>query len=363
MPKYFAPAFQVLVDGTSLAADVSKNIQQVQVVSMPDTLDTFSLTLANSLPQMRWTHTPDAALFKPGSAVQIKMGYVEDMREMMAGEITHFSPSFPDGGMPTVTIEGHSRMHRLRGQNKTQTFQKTTDKEIAEKIGRDAGLQVQAEDTAVQHDYVIQPNQSDLEFLKQLAKNLHFEVLVQDKTLIFRKCREAETEVLTFIWFGTQESFAPAPDTLPLKSFTPQMNAIEPATKVEFRGWDFMNKQAFVSQATSAQQTTKMGGNRTGAQVSLDAYGVDRNVVRVDRPFASKEEGDRHAAADFNAKALGFVEGSAETIGVPQLWSGQVVELKGLGPIFNGCYLVQEVTHSIGDGGYQTSFKVKRNAQ
>lgn len=363
MPKYYAPEFRVFVNGARLLADVSKHIQQVQVVSMPDTLDKFSLTLANPLPKLQWTHTSDAKLFQPGSAVKIDMGYFGDLREMMTGEITHFSPVFPDGGMPTVTIEGHSRMHRLRGENKTRTFQKTTAKQIAEQIGQEAGLQVKAEDTEVQHDYVIQPNQSDLEFLRGLGKSLHFEVLVQDKTLIFRKVKEADPKVLTFVWFGTQESFAPAPDTLPLKSFSPQMNAIEPPTNVQYRAWDWKNKVAFISQASSAQQTTLMGGKQTGAQISANAYQMERNVVRVTIPFESQQEGDRSAASDFNAKALGFVEGTAETIGVPQLWSGQVVELKGLGPIFNGCYRVKEATHSIGNNGYQTSFTVQRNAQ
>jgi phage protein D len=363
VPDYFVPAFQILVDGEHLAADVSKNIQQVSVISAPDTLDKFSLSLVNPLPKMRWTHTDDAKLFKPGAWVKIKMGYGSDLQDMMEGEITHFSPSFPDGGTPTVTIEGHSLMHRLRGENKTQTFQQVTGKQIAEKIGQDAGLQVQAEDPGVQHDYVIQPNQSDLQFLKDVAKKVCFEVLVQGKTLIFRKIKEAEPKTLTFVWYGVQESFAPPPDTLPLKSFSPQMNVIEPPNTVEYRGWDWANKQAFVSQATTAQQTTTMGGTKKAADVSSNAYNRQRKIVRVNHPFASKEEGDKGAASEFNAKALGFVSGSAETIGVPNLSPGQVVEFKGLGPIFDGSYLVGEVTHSITEGGFQTNFSVQRNAQ
>ena len=359
---YFVPAFQIEVNGSNLQADVSKNIQHLQVVSMPDTLDTFSFTLANALPAMRWTHTSDAKLFMPGNSVSILMGYVDDMHEMMEGEITQVSPTFPESGMPTVAIEGHSRMHRLRGDNKTRTFQKTTPKQIVEKIGKDADLEVQAVDVNLQQDYVIQPNQSDLDFLKSLARSLHCEVLVQKRTLIFRKAAEADTKSFTLIWYGPQESFAPPPDTMPLKSFTPQMNALAPATNVQYRAYDMKSKKAFVSNANSSNQRCLMGGNQSAAQAAQNAFNRSRTVVNVTTPYDTQDEGDHHAKSAYNAKAMGFVGGSATTIGIPELWSGQVVELQGLGPLFNGCYYVQQATHTIDENGYSTSINVKRNA-
>jgi phage protein D len=359
---YYAPAFQIDVNGMRLHSDVSALVQQVRVVSSPDAVDQFSFTLANTLPRLRWTHTSDAQIFAPGASVRILMGYVDDLREMMEGEITQFSPTFPVSGVPTVAIEGHSRMHRLQGQNKTRTFQKTTPKEIAEQIARDAGLDVNAEDAELQQHYVIQPNQSDLGFLKDLARMLHFEVLVQGSTLLFRKAKEAESKVLTLIWYGPQESFAPAPDTFPLKSFSPQMNALAPATQIQFRGWDMKSKKAFVSQASVDKQSTLMCGKQAGATVTQTAFGKARDIVHVTRPFASQQEGDFCANSAFNANSMGFIGGTADTIGIPQLWSGQVVELRGMGPLFDGCYYVQEATHTIDQSGYNTSFTVKRNA-
>src|SRR5690242_19986722 len=159
MPKYYAPAFRVMVNGSELEADISKNIQQLQVVkSKPDTFDTFSLTIVKAPPKMRWTHTHDAELFREGNAVKIAMGYVDDLQDMMEGEITQISPNFPESGMPTITVTGHSRLHWLHADQKTRTFQKMTDKEIAEKIAQEAGLEVKAEDTQVRHDYIMQPN-------------------------------------------------------------------------------------------------------------------------------------------------------------------------------------------------------------
>jgi len=352
----------VEVNGSRLQADISMNIEQVQVISKPDTMDTFSLTIANTLPKLRWTHTSDADLFREGHTVKIAMGYVDDLQDMIEGEIGQINPTFPESGVPTVTIEGQTRLHRLHTSNNTRTFQNMKDKEIAEKIGREAGLEVEAEETDTQYDYVMQAGQSDLDFLRERAKRIHFEILVKDKKLIFRKAKETEQKIYTLVWCQVQKSFASAPNTLPLKSFSPQLNAMQPATNVEHRSYDMKSKKAFVSKASPSDQDSSMGGTEKGAAIAQNAYNKPRDVVHVTTPFTSQAEGDQRAKADLNNRAMGLVSGSAETIGVPDLRSGQVVELKGLGPRFDGSYYVDEATHTIGSGGYQTHFTVKRNS-
>ena len=200
MPNYFAPAFRVQINGARLAADVSKNIQQLSVISKPNSMDTFSMTVANLYPKMRWTHTSDAELFQQGSAVEISLGYVDQMEEVFDGEITKISPSFPESGTPIVTVEGHTRMHWLQSHRKTRTFEKMTDKQMAEKIAQDIGLDIQADDTQVQHSYVMQPNQSDLDFLRDRASRLHFKLSVRGKKLYFEREQEDKSEVYTLIW-------------------------------------------------------------------------------------------------------------------------------------------------------------------
>jgi phage protein D len=360
--NYFAPAFNVEVNGARLQADISMNIQQVQVVSKSDTLDTFSLTIVNAFPNLRWTHTKDADLFRESQSVKIKMGYVDDLKEMIEGEITTIKATFPESGTPTLAVEGHTLLHRLHGENKTRTFQKMTDKQIVEQIAADAKLEPQVEDTQIQYDYVMQPNQSDLDFLRERARRIHFEVLVQNKKLIFRKAKEGEGKKYTFLWAQTQKSFGSNPNTLPLKSFSPELNFFEAVTSVEHRAYDSMTKQSFVSKAGPSDQTSTMGGSQTGAQALSTRFQTERKSVSVREPFTTQEEGDQRAKADFNNKALNLIVGSAATIGVPDLRPGHVVELKGLGPRFDGSYLVDELTHSISGSGYQTSFKVKRNA-
>jgi len=362
LSNYFAPAFQVIVNGSHLQADVSMNIETITVVSMPDTLDTFTFTLANTLPKMRWTHTPDADLFHEGSSVSIAMGYVDDLQDMIEGEITNISPTFPADGIPTVEISGHTRMHRLQGTNKTRTFQNMTDAQVAQQIAQANGLQSEADDTQVQHEYLIQPNQSDLDFLKHLAARIHYEIVVQGKKLIFRKARESQPKMYTLVWAVVQRAFASGGDSLPLKSFAPELNSTAPASNVQQRAYDPTTKQALVSNAGSSDQTNTMGGSQPGSQLPQNAFQAPRNEVNVTEPFVTQEEGDQRARATLNQRALQLIKGTAETIGIPDLRSGQVVQLLGLGPRFEGLYYIDQATHTINESGYSTSLSVKRNA-
>lgn len=362
MTNYFAPSFKIVVNGSKLEADVSYEIEQVQVVSKPDTLSTFSFTIANPLPKMRWTHTPDADLFREGHAVKIALGYVDDLQDMIDGEITQISPTFPADGVPTVAIEGHDLLHRLRGTNNTRTFLNVTDKDIAEQIGQKLNLQVDAQDPKIQYEYVIQPNQVDLEFLRERARKVHFEILVEGKKLIFRKSPEAAPKTYTLVWQQAQKAAALGSNILPLTTFSLKMNALAPATKVQSRGWDPGKKQAIVSNAESSEQTSQMGGAEAGGDVPSKAFKTDRTVVHVTTPFGSQAECAEHAKASYNNQAFGLVTGTAETIGVPDLRAGTVIQMLGIGPRFEGQYLIDQATHDIGGDGYKTTLTVKRNS-
>jgi phage protein D len=360
MPNYFAPAFQVEINGAQLSADISRNIEEVSVTSEKDSMNSCSLTIANTYPVMRWTHTSDAKLFQEGNSVKVSMGYVDGLQEIFDGEITTVTSNFPAGGAPTVKVDAKTRLHWLHGDKKTTTYQSMTDKQIAEQVGQAAGLAVQAEDAQIQYEYVMQPNQTDLEFLRERARRIHFEVLVQNKTLLFRKAKEASSEIYTLVWGNTQAGLASGPKTLPLKSFSPTINTSKQVSKVTVRGYDPKSKQQIVGQATS--QDTKMGRSEGGGDATASAFRKPREHVRVNVPVASQGEADDHAKAILNQRAMGFVTGSAETIGCPDLQWGVVVKVEGVGPRFSGRYYIQQAVHIIGGGGYSTTLSLNSNS-
>ena len=361
MPNFFAPTFQVEVNGSRLAADVSANVEDLSVVTSPNTLDTFHLTIANTYPRMRWTHTPEADLFREGNAVMISFGYVDELEVLFDGEITTVSPSFPSSGVPTLSVDGHTRLHWLQRGKNTRTFQKMTDKQIVAKIAQDNGLEPEIEDPGITYDYVMQPNQTDLEFVRARAARIHYEVFVQAKKLIFRKMKEADEDIYTLVWGHTQQGLS-GPNTFPLIDFTPSMNARNSTPNIQVRAYDPKAKKAIVGSAGTSDQNGTMGGSVKGGDVWSDAFRKPREFVRVSTPVQTQAEADEHAKAIYNNQAINMMTGNGHTIGLPALRSGKVVKLDGLGPRFSGKYYLDQVTHTIGSGGYTTAFTVKRNA-
>jgi hypothetical protein len=138
--------------------------------------------------------------------VTIELGYVDQLQPMFRGEVTGLTPNFPEGGTPVLTVNGHNRLHRLDGSRQTRSFQDVTDKEIVDTIAGQVGLTPRADPTSVKYRYVTQCNQTNLEFLRGRAQELHFELLVDDHTLIFRKSQASAPKVVSLKWGETLRS-------------------------------------------------------------------------------------------------------------------------------------------------------------
>lgn len=358
---FFAPVFEVLVNGQRLSADVSKNITDVSFTDEPGKLDTFSFTLANPYPEMRWTHDPRAAsLFEEGNTVKIKMGYLDDPKLMIEGPITSTSLSFPSSGTPTVAVQGKSYLHKLTCQPVQHTYLDRTDSEIVQEVARRNNLDVDADETSVRHKHVYQNNVTDHHFLLDRARRLDFELTIVGKKLIFRK--QEYTKVYTLVWGHPNLDYDDRKHYMPLLDFTPTLNTREQVSLVIVRGQDPETRAIYEGRAGKGDEGHKMGKGKTGAEMAEKVTGQKTTFLLVNQPIRSQQEANAMANAIYKKKAARFITGRGSTIGLPLLRTGQLVTIDGLGFRFNGEYYITQTTHSCGSNGYQTSFSVQRNA-
>jgi len=345
---YFAPAFRIKVGGQVLEPAQEKSVAELTVTHELGTSDHFSVVFTSPYPELPWTHGKDAALFKPGVGVTIEMGYVDDTKLLLSGEVTGLTASFPPDGASTLRVDGHSRLHRLDGPRRTRTFQEVTDSEIVDKVAQQAGLSSKTDTTQLKYPYVIQNNQTDLEFLRERADGIDFELLVEDRTLVFRKSQASSSKSISLKWGES------------LRRFQPTMNSLRPVTEVTVRGYDPKTKKEIVGRAAAGDEETTMG-QRSGAKLVDAAFGSRAEMV-VDRLPMSKAEAEARAKAIFNQRMMELITGDGVSIGDPALRAGAVVEIAGLGSNFSGLYYIVRSTHSIGPGGYETGFSVRKNA-
>jgi phage protein D len=225
-----------------------------------------------------------------------------------------------------------------------------TDSDIAAQIAGEASLSPRTEDSSVTLDYVIQHNQTDLEFLQERARRIGYEVLVEDRTLLFRPRPHEESETLT-LNRGVE-----------LLEFYPRLSTLGQAEEVEVRGWDPREKQEIVATADAAEAGDSMDGDTLGPEVASQAFG-GTGQVGVAQPLQNQAEADQLARGRMREMGLGYIVGEGLCIGDPNLRAGRVVKIEGLGERFSGRYYVTACEHGYRPNqGYRTAFSVRRNA-
>lgn len=344
-----APEFRVRINGAELppkAAAMVKSVTVDQDVTAPSM---FTLDLVDQdLEQLDATWA-DADLFAPGGEAEILMGYTGKLDSVIKGEITGLEPEFALHELPRLIVRGHDRRHRLLRGRKTLSFTQVKDSDAASQIAQAAGLSPQVEDTGAVLDYLLQHNQTDLEFLEERARRLGFEVAVEDKTLFFRPHGNAAAEAITL---------ARNLDLLELRLY---LSTLGQVGKVTVQGWNVKDKEAITGQAAAGDEGTAMGGSASGPQAADKAFGSSAAAV-VDRPVFSQAEADKIALGQLQETALAYVRGEGVVIGRTDLKAGAVIKIEGFGRRMSGLYYVLAARHRFSDEGYRTAFTVRRNA-
>jgi phage protein D/phage baseplate assembly protein gpV len=344
MNQYYAPDFEVKIEGLTIAADVTSFVIELTYDNNLDTADMFTLRLNNA--DLRFT---DSALFDVGKNVEIYMGYVGDLHPMMLGEITAISPSFPQGGAPTITITGYDKSHRMRHNSPARyTFKNIKDSNIAAQIASENLLIPVVDPAPTPARKSVQQSGSDWALLKELADRNYFQVYVHWDKLYFRFPRP-QTEMVILEWGKN------------LSSFNPRLSTSGQFGIQIIRGYDYKLAQNIVAILPAISLGSDLDNitERLGSGFIDQLVDLGRNVIR-DKTV------DNYLDATVLAKSIlmqlleGLFEGSGNTIGNPKLRAGDTIEIKGLGKRFSGKYRLSKVTHTINESGYITQFEVSQ---
>src|SRR3954469_24755451 len=297
-----APTFKVLVGGSELPDETALDILEVRLSDYVEGAGSFTVTFNNWNSQTQEFKYVDGDLLAEGSEVEVKVGFVDDQKSMMKGEVTALEPEFAAGAAPTLKIHGYDLLHRFRRGRNTRSFVKMKDSQIAEKIATELGLRSQLDDTQITHEYVLQNNLTDIDFLLVRARRIGYEVTVKDKTLNFRK-QSNDKDKLVSLDFG-----------LTLTSFYPRLNTLSQVSDVVVQGWNPKTKEAISGKAQPGDENSKMGGSKLGASVSKEAF-FKATAFVVNRPVFTEGEATQIARGKFNEMAVDFITGEGTAIG------------------------------------------------
>ncbi|MEM7530883.1 MAG: VgrG-related protein [Chloroflexota bacterium] len=323
-----------------IIVDTSLHLPDMFTIRVEDKLDKF---ISNG----------SYALGKP---IEIKAYPTGDLKGdadvLITGEITSLEPNFLPGGQRMFTVRGYDQSHRMHMGRKSRTFLGMTDKKIVEEVMKGySKLTPKAEDakaggSAVDYEYVLQRNQTDMEFLTERAQRLGFQAFVQAGDFNFTSGDKYPS--------GTPLKLE-YPRTL--RSFRVRMTAAHQASGVTVRGWDMVTNAAVVGTATPNDSLKQGGQSESGGDIAKsDFKAVD--MVMVDYPASTKNEATVIANGMANDLSREFVEAEGVCYGLPKLRAGMMVEITKVGKFYNGKYYVTSATHIYTSSGYETHFVV-----
>jgi phage protein D len=251
-------------------------------------------------------------------------------------------------------VQGFDLLHRLTRGTTQRKFDGSVQNTglpgsqvVSDIAQKDGGLKVSVDPTAARATPEVQNYITNLAFLEWLALENGYYLWVEEDKLFFKKRPPSRGTVL-LEWGKT------------LMSFAPRLTTAGQVKSVEVRGgWDPIQKQPILGRAPKKQDATSDLAPGGQQQVSRGA-GRRSEIVIEARSVSSSQEAQNFAEHLFSRMQQRLITGHGTCMGEPKLRVGTQLVLGRIGR-FSGTYAVDRVTHSVGSGGYQTSFEVTKS--
>lgn len=380
---FYVPQFEIRIEGVGLPRDVLRDVLQCTYKDNIKEIDSFELTVNNwdtlnnvfkyvgaetrETLQGSGSDSHLQRLFEPcNKEVQIRMGYVGDLKTMMTGTFTTMEPSFTSGGAPTLKVRGLNVLHQLRRKQYTTAWENKKDSEIAENIAtlrdRRSGRQrfpltivtdanAKGEESPI--DYVAQRNQYDIDFLLSRARERGYVVFVREgengRELYFGPSQGGDQAGLRDVTFELAWGKS-------LIEFKPTLTTANQIKSVTVNGWNRRRRRPI--SVTVDLNDRRLNRNQDLHEL-LERCDPREEVV-VDEPVFTQAQARQRAIAILQDREKEMVKANGTCVGLPDLRAGQRINITQLGARFSGTYFVTETTHTLNDRGYTVRFSARR---
>ena len=332
--------FEIQVDNNLLPTAVGYQAISIRIEQQLNLPSMFAIELAGLDDQV--SLLDDRQPFWIGKHLQIRLGSTNRLKPLMNGEITGLEPEFVLDRPPSLLVRGYDSLHRLQRDCKTRAFTQVKDSFIAQAITSEFNLVSQISDSRVTHDYVLQANQTDFDFLLERAHRIDYEVFIRDRRFYFRPADYTSSTSLTLV-FGYN-----------LLAFYPRLSVVGQPSDVSIRD---RKSNRIEAQGQPSRSMGKLRGDKLGDR----AFGKANHYL-TGYPYKTHAEAQQIADAYFSRTGLKFLRADGICQGNPDLQIGNVIRIDEIGQQFSGRYYVTAVSHRYGQDGYYTHFTVQRNA-
>jgi phage protein D len=377
-PRY-APDYALRIDDAPIPAALRGSIASLTYEDGIDGADRVEISIAN--PSLAWLDHPLLSVDQP---LSLSIGYAgEPLEEIFTGEITGVQPSFPAGGMPTITVTAHDFLQRLTHGTKDRGFRISLpsignfplpDPVVAgivsatnalipniDPIGGALSTLIslatfltfpQFAQKSVRQQYA----ESDFDLLKRVARENGWEMYIdhsaepKGRMLRFQFLLQDYSASLELDWGSS------------LIEFTPRLTTVGDIFGISARVW---------VDSIGIEFVIIVSWDYDRAAIDLQIYpnliGDIDDILgpeKAKKTISVKPTGYATAPRKILGELLPRLNnrqtGRGSAVGDPRIKSTKVVRLGGLGSQFGGLYRITSATHTFDSSGYRTSFEARK---
>jgi phage protein D len=212
---------------------------------------------------------------------------------------------------------------------RTRSFADATLAGVLRSIAAEHGLRPQIDVSGETYKLLAQVNQSDLAFVRDLARREDVQVWVEGATLKAAQRVRRQGATIELAWGGQ------------LRQFWVCADLAHQRTRLAGTGWSVADKKAATHEADEAAIRAELKGGDSGAKTLQRSFGARVDTLAHAVP-AGAAQARALAEASFRHMARRFVVGHGVAETRSGLRVGATVSIKGVGPIFEGDYVVTD---------------------
>ena len=261
-----------------------------------------------------------------GSSLKVRFGYSDRIRDGGVFYIDSYTyHSNPSGDRFTIKALAKDVKKSFR-EVKTQGFENTTLKRIAEDIAKRHNYRIDFKGDDIAFRRLTQNQKRDLQFLADLCNLYGYTCKVSNKTIVIRSLSER---------LSSKEIYTLTRDVI--KEFSVDVSSLyESGIEVVYLDPE---KKAVTEDRKTA--SIKSSGS------------TKKENIRVE----DKRQAEAISNAQKKLNEMKEIQARAVCIGIPEMYAGGKIELQGFGR-FDRIYYISSVTHRITRNGYETELKL-----